>query len=133
MPDPILSCTGPSAGPLLVNDEYKLDVASGTLRVSALRVPSCPDAGGNESTSNSVVLAAADRDAVLALARAMVLQVETDQWADVGGDTVTVRHATGSQETYGVNSSDAVAVGACGINATQFEALMGKLKTVLPP
>ena len=123
-------CAGTSTSPWL---DYRVDLSALTLRFDSGGYCAGPDGGLAPQGEKDVTLSAADRDALVALTRALTLETVTGCGADAPTRRVTVTHADGTSEQHVVNDPghNQCRTGELEISAASFEALDAKLAALL--
>jgi hypothetical protein len=127
-------CSGSETNDALLSHViYHLDLASGSLHLDATRLLRCDVTRKPISSSKETVLDDGQRAALLAALGAMVTERSTAEMADWGYGSVKLTHAGGAVETLVANSAEDQMIGSCGIRESDFESVVAKLKTILPP
>jgi hypothetical protein len=115
--------------------DYRVDLAALTLRFDSGGYCAGPDGGIAPQGAEDVTLSVADRDALLALTRALALETVKGCGADAPTRRVTVTHQGGASEQHIVNDGyqNECRLGQREITPGSFEALDAKLAALLGP
>jgi predicted small lipoprotein YifL len=125
-------CAGAPTAPWL---DYRVDLSARTLRFDSGGHCAGPDGGIAPQSEQDIALSAADRDALLALTRALTLETVKGCGADAPTRRVTVTHADGTSEQHIVNDGyqNECRLGQREIAPGSFGALEAKLSALLVP